>query len=79
VTTRLFTLPDATLVYPAHDYRGQTVSTIGEEKNWNPRFVGRDRDNFIQFMNNLNLPDPQKMMEAVPANERCGHKLATVE
>ncbi|NJK58844.1 MAG: MBL fold metallo-hydrolase [Pleurocapsa sp. SU_5_0] len=79
VTTRLFTLPDATLVYPAHDYRGQTVSTIGEEKSWNPRFVGRDRDNFIQFMNNLNLPDPQKMMEAVPANERCGHKLATVE
>jgi glyoxylase-like metal-dependent hydrolase (beta-lactamase superfamily II) len=79
VTTRLFTLPDATLVYPAHDYRGQTVATIGEEKSWNPRFVGRSRDNFIQFMNNLNLPDPQKMMEAVPANEQCGHKLTMVE
>ena len=87
VTTRLFTLPDATLVYPAHDYRGHTVSTIGEEKNWNPRFVNlnypkgtlRDRDNFIQFMNNLNLPDPKKMMEAVPANEQCGRKLTTAK
>ena len=79
VTTRLFTLPDTTLVYPAHDYRGQTVSTIGEEKQWNPRFAGRDRNNFIQFMNNLNLPDPKKMMEAVPANEQCGRKLAAVE
>ena len=79
VTSRLFTLPNETLVYPAHDYRGQTVSTIGEEKQWNPRFAGRDRDNFIQFMNNLNLPNPQKMMEAVPANEKCGRKLATVE
>jgi sulfur dioxygenase len=79
VTTRLFTLPDATLVYPAHDYRGQTVSTIGEEKSWNPRFVGRDRANFIQFMSNLNLPAPQKIMEAVPANEQCGRKVAEVK
>ncbi len=79
VTTKLFTLPDATLVYPAHDYRGHTVSTIGEEKRWNPRFVGRERVDFIKFMNNLNLPDPKKMMEAVPANELCGRKLATVK
>jgi glyoxylase-like metal-dependent hydrolase (beta-lactamase superfamily II) len=73
VTQRLFTLADDTLVYPGHDYRGHTVSTIQEEKQWNPRFVGRDRDNFIEFMNNLNLPGPKKMMEAVPANERCGN------
>jgi glyoxylase-like metal-dependent hydrolase (beta-lactamase superfamily II) len=72
VTQRLFTLPDTTLVYPGHDYRGHTVSTIAEEKRWNLRFVGRSRENFIQFMASLNLPDPQKMMEAVPANERCG-------
>lgn len=72
VTQRLFTLPDETLVYPAHDYRGQTVSTLGEEKQWNPRFVGRSRENYIDFMNSLNLPNPKKMMEAVPANERCG-------
>jgi glyoxylase-like metal-dependent hydrolase (beta-lactamase superfamily II) len=75
VTQRLFTLPDTTLVYPGHDYRGHTVSTIGEEKQWNPRFVGRDRANFIQFMASLNLPNPQKIMEAVPANERCGRVL----
>jgi glyoxylase-like metal-dependent hydrolase (beta-lactamase superfamily II) len=73
VTQRLFTLPDATLVYPGHDYHGQTVSTIGEEKRWNPRFVGRSREQFIEFMNNLNLPHPKKIMEAVPANEQCGN------
>ena len=72
VTQRLFTLADETLVYSGHDYHGQTVSTIGEEKQWNPRFVGRDRNDFIQFMGTLNLAEPQKMMEAVPANERCG-------
>ncbi|MGB5770273.1 MAG: MBL fold metallo-hydrolase [Crocosphaera sp.] len=72
VKQRLFTLPDETLVYPGHDYRGHTVSTIGEEKQYNPRFLGRDRSNFITFMNNLNLPNPKKMMEAVPANQSCG-------
>jgi sulfur dioxygenase len=74
VTQRLFTLPEETLVYPAHDYRGFTVSTIGEEKRWNTRFVGRDRASFIALMNDLNLPEPQKMMEAIPANEHCGKK-----
>ncbi|MGB5595021.1 MAG: MBL fold metallo-hydrolase, partial [Crocosphaera sp.] len=39
---------------------------------YNPRFLGRDRSNFITFMNNLNLPNPKKMMEAVPANQSCG-------
>ena len=72
VTQRLFTLPDETLVYPGHDYRGNQVSTIAEEKQWNPRFVGRDRTQFIEFMASLNLPDPKKIAEAVPANERCG-------
>ena len=73
VTQRLFTLKDETLVYPAHDYRGFSVSTIGEEKRFNPRFVGRDRQQFIEFMAELNLPDPQKIAEAVPANEHCGN------
>jgi sulfur dioxygenase len=77
VTQRVFTLADDTLVYPGHDYRGHTVSTIGEEKRWNPRFLGRDRQNFIEFMESLDLPEPQKMMEAVPANERCGNLLFT--
>lgn len=76
VTQRLFTLPDETLVYPGHDYRGHTASTIGEEKQWNPRFAGRERANFIEFMANLKLSLPQKMMEAVPANQSCGDTAA---
>ncbi|HIK05196.1 MAG TPA: MBL fold metallo-hydrolase [Trichormus sp. M33_DOE_039] len=72
ITQNLFTLPDSTLVYPGHDYRGQMVSTIGEEKKFNPRFAGRDRSEFIELMGNLNLPNPKKIMEAVPANQRCG-------
>ena len=72
VTQKLFTLPDTALVYPAHDYNGYTVSTIGEEKRWNPRFAGKNRDEFIQLMNHLHLPYPRKMMAAVPANEHCG-------
>ena len=72
VTRRLFTLPDDTLVYPGHDYRGLTVTTIGEEKRCNPRFAGRTREEFSDFMAKLNLPMPQKIMEALPANEQCG-------
>lgn len=72
ITQRLFTLPDTTLIYPGHDYKGQTVSTIGEEKQFNPRFAGHNRDSFIELMNNLNLPNPKKITEAVPANQRCG-------
>lgn len=79
VTQRLFTLPDDTLVYPGHDYQGRTVSTIGEEKVWNPRFAGRTRSQFIQLMNNLNLPMPKKMAQAVPANQQCGKGLFTLD
>lgn len=77
VVQQLFTLPEAMLVYPGHDYKGHTVSTIGEEKRFNPRFVGKDRDAFIQLMGTLNLPDPKKIAEAVPANQQCG-QVATV-
>ncbi|MEI6063902.1 MAG: FAD/NAD(P)-binding protein [Pseudanabaena sp. ELA748] len=72
VTEKLFTLPDETLVYPAHDYKGRTVSTIDEEKRLNPRFSDRTREQFITIMSNLNLAFPKKMNEAVPANEYCG-------
>ncbi|GAA6621477.1 FAD/NAD(P)-binding protein [Scytonema sp. NUACC26] len=72
VTQKLFALPEETLVYPGHDYQGRTVSTIGEEKSWNPRFAGRSRNQFIELMNNLNLPYPKKMLAAVPANQFCG-------
>jgi glyoxylase-like metal-dependent hydrolase (beta-lactamase superfamily II) len=77
VVGKLFALPEDTLVWPGHDYRGRTVSSIGEEKRWTPRFVGKDRAGFIAFMNDLNLPDPKRMMEAVPANERCGRALTS--
>lgn len=78
VTQRLFQLPETILVYPGHDYRGHTISTIGEEKQWNPRFRNRSRDEFIQYMDNLNLPNPNKIMEAVPANEQCGQPMTSV-
>lgn len=79
VTQKLFTLPDDTLVYPGHDYQGQTVSTIGEEKCWNPRFAGHSRNQFIELMKNLNLPQPKKILEAVPANQHCGRILAALD
>ena len=73
VTQKLFTLPDATILYPAHDYNGRCCSTIGEEKRWNPRLGGnRSRAAFVALMNNLNLDLPKKINEAVPANLECG-------
>jgi glyoxylase-like metal-dependent hydrolase (beta-lactamase superfamily II) len=72
VTEKLFTLPDDTLVYPCHDYLGRTVSSISEEKRWNPRFAGRDREDFVELMNNLHLPYPKKMTTALSANARGG-------
>ena len=78
VHTRLFTLPDATLVYPAHDYRGMTVSTVGEEKRYNPRLGGtRTRPEFVQLMAALDLPAPAKIAEALPANRACGDAVAS--
>lgn len=72
ITARLFGLPDDTVVYPGHDYQGRTASTIGEEKRWNPRLAGKTRDEFVALMNQLGLPPPRKLAEAVPANRACG-------
>ena len=69
---RLFTLPDITRVYPGHDYRGNTVSTIGWEKRHNARLTGRSRAEFIELMGNLKLPRPKMMDIFVPANRRLG-------
>src|SRR5215475_480980 len=69
---RLLKLPDATLVYPAHDYKGDTVSTIGEEKAFNPRLQVKSSDEYVALMNNLNLSNPKMMDVAVPANMRQG-------
>jgi sulfur dioxygenase len=73
VHQQLFSLPDHTLVFPGHDYRGNLASTIGWEKAHNARLgAGRDRDAFVQLMGELKLPQPKKIQEAVPANLRCG-------
>lgn len=72
ITTRLFTLPDATEVYPGHDYAGHAMSTVGEEKRLNPRLAGRTREEFITFMKNRQVPPPKKLDVAVPANRACG-------
>lgn len=75
ITRVLFALPDETIVYPGHDYRGFTQSTIGEEKRFNARVAGRDRDAFIALMNGLHLPKPKRIDEAVPANRACGQEV----
>ena len=69
---RLLKLPDETMVYPAHDYKGDTVSTIGEEKRFNPRLQVASADAYVALMNGLNLPNPKMMDVAVPANMRQG-------
>lgn len=75
VHEKLFSLPDDTLVYPAHDYRGFTVSTIGEEKRLNPRLgASMTLEAFVTLMEHLDLPPPGKIHEAVPANRACGHR-----
>lgn len=73
ITQKLFKLPPETLVYPAHDYNGQTSSTIEMEIKHNPRMgSGRSREEFVKIMSNLKLDPPKKIHEAVPANLVCG-------
>ena len=69
---RLLRLPDETLVYPAHDYKGDTVSTIGEEKAFNPRLQVKSADEYVALMNSLNLGNPKMMDVAIPANMHQG-------
>ncbi len=68
ITEKLFRLNDQVLVYPGHDYKGRRVSSIGEEKHFNARLAGKSREEFVATMNNLNLPMPKRIQEAVPAN-----------
>jgi sulfur dioxygenase len=70
---KLLRLPDETLVFPAHDYKGETVTTIGEEKAFNPRLKVKSVDEYAALMNSLNLPNPKMMDVAVPANMRVGY------
>ncbi|MFO1117325.1 MAG: MBL fold metallo-hydrolase [Beijerinckiaceae bacterium] len=69
---RLLRLPEETLVFPAHDYKGDTVSTIGEEKRFNPRLRVRNADEYVALMDSLHLPNPKMMDVAVPANMHQG-------
>jgi glyoxylase-like metal-dependent hydrolase (beta-lactamase superfamily II)/rhodanese-related sulfurtransferase len=69
---RLLKLPDETLVYPGHDYKGDTVSTIAEERRFNPRLQVKSPDQYIELMHNLKLANPKMMDVAVPANMKVG-------
>ena len=73
IHTQIFSLPDSTVVYPAHDYMGRTNSILGDEKKSNPRLgAGKACAEFVEIMANLNLAYPKKIDTAVPANLRCG-------
>ncbi len=72
VHERLFTLPEDTRVWPAHDYHGNTATTVGHEKRHNARLANRDRASFILLMGNLQLPKPKLIDVAVPANRLLG-------
>ena len=69
---KLLKLPEETLLFPAHDYKGETVSTIGEEKRFNPRLQVKSIDEYVELMKNLKLPNPKMMDVAVPSNMRVG-------
>ncbi|XP_037738816.1 persulfide dioxygenase ETHE1, mitochondrial [Chelonia mydas] len=71
VHEKIFTLPGDCLIYPAHDYTGQTVSTVEEERTLNPRLT-QSCEAFVRLMNSLNLPQPKQIDIAVPANLKCG-------
>lgn len=72
VTRKLFSLDDRTRVWPGHDYKGQSVTTIGWERRHNARLANRSRDDFVALMAALNLPRPKLMDVAVPANRNLG-------
>jgi glyoxylase-like metal-dependent hydrolase (beta-lactamase superfamily II)/rhodanese-related sulfurtransferase len=78
VREQIFSLPDDCLIYPGHDYRGLTVTSVGEEKRYNPRLAESIGENdFVGYMTNLGLPHPKQMDVAVPANLKCGKPAKT--
>lgn len=75
VREKIFSLPNETLIYPWHDYNGNTVSTVGEEKLFNPRLKLKNNfEDFENIMKNLKLPYPKKLDVSLPANLKCGHR-----
>ncbi len=78
VHTQLLTLPASCLLYPGHDYRGLTVTSVAEERRYNPRLGGDiSESDFVGYMQNLNLPHPKQIAAAVPANLHCGEPQET--
>ncbi|XP_053963476.1 persulfide dioxygenase ETHE1, mitochondrial [Anastrepha ludens] len=71
VHSKIFTLPESFRIYPAHDYKGTMESSVWEEKTYNPRLT-KTRAQFVEIMNNLNLPYPKKIDVSLPANRECG-------
>ena len=75
VWSKILSLPEHTVLYPAHDYKGQAATTVGEEKRFNPRLT-KTEDQFVSLMANLNLAYPKKIDVSLPANMVCGlHQL----
>lgn len=73
ITEQIFSLPDDSMIFPGHDYSGRTMSSVAEERAYNPRIGGHaDERDFVGFMENLNLPHPKQIDIALPANMRCG-------
>lgn len=72
IFNKILTLPEETLIYPAHDYKGETVSTVGEERRYNPRLQVKSIDEYVAIMNSLKLPNPKMMDVAVPSNLHQG-------
>ena len=73
VHSRIFSLPETCLLYPAHDYRGLASTSVGEERKFNPRLGGQlAEDDYVGHMRNLGLPHPKQIDVAVPANLKCG-------
>lgn len=78
VHDKIFTLPDGCAIYPGHDYQGRTMTTVSEEKRFNPRLGGlRTVEEFVEIMERLDLPRPARIDVAVPANQRCGEVQAS--
>lgn len=69
ITQKLFNLPDETLVFPSHDYRGNTQTSIGQEKRHNPRISGRTREQYVELMNSIKFPLPEKIQEVLQPNQ----------
>lgn len=75
INKKIFSLTDDTYIYPGHDYKGMSVSTVGEEKQFNQRIkLGTSEEEFIETMSSLKLANPKKIHEAVPANLKCGRE-----